>query len=60
MSKDWNHARNALKEALRTQKSMLKDMERVGYTDADREVRSIKRNIRDIEHDLRTTYSLAV
>lgn len=60
MSKDWNHARNALKEALHTQKSMLKDMERVGYTDADREVRSIKRNIRDIEHDLRTNYSLAI
>lgn len=60
MAKDWNLARSELKAALISQKQMLEGFKRMGYTQEDREVKSCERNIRDIERDLKTNYSLAV
>ena len=58
--RNWNQKRGELKEALRNQKEMMESLKRRGYTEDDREVKSCKRNIRDIERDLRTNYSLAI
>lgn len=60
MSKNFHEARNELKQALASQKSILANLQRMGFTNADREVKSCIRNIRDIERDLKVNYSLAV